>query len=296
MRDENRGRVKRHTHDEHDELGHAHVALGEEAQVEYGVFDGELAIDEDGQPDDRDDAAGDDEAGAEPVVFLALVEHGLQGADGDDEQAESPVVDGELALADGGEVRRVFHDAVGEVERQDADRDIDEEDPAPTVVVDDPAADGGAEHRRHHHGHAIDGESHAALGGGKGVGEYGLLAGLQAAAGRSLEHAEEDQHAEGGRQAAKQRGGGEKENAGHVKALAADAVGDPAAQGEHDGVGDEVAGEHPGGFIAAGGERAADVGHGHVGDGGVERLHEGGEGDGDGDEPGIGARPPGVMK
>ena len=53
-------------------------------------------------------AQGDDEAGAEPVVFLALVEHDLEGADGDDEQAEAPVVDALAALADFGEIGRIF--------------------------------------------------------------------------------------------------------------------------------------------------------------------------------------------
>ena len=87
-----------------------------------------------------------------------------------------------------------------------------------------------------------------------------------------------------------------RSDAGHVKALAADAVGDPSADGQHHGIGDQIAGQHPGGFVAAGRERAADVRHGHVGDGGVERLHEGGQRDGDGDDPGIGAGPPGVVK
>ena len=189
------------------EHGGADVALGEEAQVEDGMLDVELAPDEDGQADGGDDRAGDDEAGAEPVVFLALVEHGLQRADGDDEQAQAPVIDALLALADFGQIRRVFDDAVGEVERQDADRNVDEEDPAPTVVVDDPAADGGAEHGSEHHRHAVNGEGHAALFRREGVGQDGLLAGLQAAAGRALQHAEEDQHAQRrarGRRAARQ--------------------------------------------------------------------------------------------
>ena len=242
------------------------------------------------------DGEGDDEAGAEPVVFLALVEHDLEGADGDDEEAEAPVVDAFATLADFGEIGRVFDDAIGEVEREDADRDIEEEDPAPAVVVDDPAADGGAEDRRHDDGNAVHGEGHAALLGRKGVGEDGLLAGLKATAGRALQDAEEDQHAESGREPAEQRGEGEQEDAGHVEALAADAVGDPAADGQHHGVGDQVAGEDPGGFVRAGGERAADVGHGDIGDGGVERLHEGGQGDGNGDDPGIGAGPPGVVE
>ena len=66
------------------------------------------------EADGGDDGQRDDEAGAEPVVFLALVEHDLEGADGDDEQAESPVVDALAALADFGEIGRVFDEAIGE--------------------------------------------------------------------------------------------------------------------------------------------------------------------------------------
>ena len=163
LRDEDGGGVEGDADHEHDELGHADVAAREEAQVEDGMFDGELAPEEERESDDRDDGQRDDEAGAEPVVFLALVEHDLEGADGDDEKAESPVVDAFAALADFGEVGRVFDQAVGEIERDDADGDVEEEDPAPGVVVDDPAADGGAEDGGGDDGDSVDGEGHAAL-------------------------------------------------------------------------------------------------------------------------------------
>ena len=87
--------------------------------------------------------------------------------------------------------------------------------------------------------------------------------------------------------AAEERADGEERDAGHVEALAAEAVGEPAGDGEDDGARDEIAGEDPGGFFLAGAERAGDVGQGDVGDGGVEDLHEGGEGDGEGDRPRI---------
>ena len=260
------------------------------------MLDVELAVDEDHESDGGDDGTGDDEAGAEPIVFLAFVEHGLESADGDDEQAEAPVVDSLFAFADRGQVGRIFDDAVGEVEGDDADGNVDEEDPAPTVVVDDPAADGGTENGREDDGHSVDGEGHGAFLGREGVGEDGLLAGLEAAAGCALQDAEEDEDAEGGRESAKQGSGGEEQHAGHVETLAADAVGDPAADGEDDGVGYQVAGEHPSGFVAASGERAADVGHGHIGDGGIEGLHEGGQGDGDSNDPRVGARTPGFVE
>jgi hypothetical protein len=87
-------------------------------------------------------------------------------------------------------VGRVFDDARGEDEGEDGDGHVDEEDPAPVVVVGDPAAEGGADGGREHDRHAIDGEGLAALSGREGVGEDGLLAGLEAAAAHALEHAE----------------------------------------------------------------------------------------------------------
>ena len=59
--------------------------------------------------------------------------------------------------------------------------------------------------------------------------------------------------------------------------------------GQDDGVGDQVAGEDPGALVDAGAEGSGDVGQSDVGDGGVEDFHEGGEGNGHGDEPGIDA-------
>ena len=256
------------------------------------MLDGEFAPEEEREADYRRDGECDDEAGTEPVVFLALVEHDLQGADGDDEQSEAPIIDAFASLANFSEVGRVFDDAVGEIERQDADRNIEEEDPAPTVVVDDPAAHGGAKHRRHDDRDTVHGEGHAALLGWEGVGEDGLLAGLKASSCCSLKDAAEDQSAERRRNSAKERGEGEQEDAAHVEALATHAVGNPAADGEHHGVCDEVACEHPRSLVGTGREGTANVEHRDVGDGGVEGLHERGQGDCDGNEPGVRARPP----
>ena len=90
-----------------------------------------------------------------------------------------------------------------------------------------------------------------------------------------------------GRDAAEERGDGEEGDAGHVVGLAAEDAGEPGGHGEDDGVGDEVGGEDPGDFVVGAAETSGDVGEGDVGDGGVEQLHEGGEGDGEGDDPGV---------
>jgi hypothetical protein len=46
------------------------------------------------------------------------------------------------------------------------------------------------------------------------------------------------------------------------------------ADGKDYGVGDEVAGDHPGCFVGCGGEAACDVRKGDGGDRGVEDFHE----------------------
>ena len=63
--------------------------------------------------EDRDNRSGEDEVGAEPVIFLALVEEHLQCADEDDEEAQSPVVDTFALFTFGGEVGWVFDESLG---------------------------------------------------------------------------------------------------------------------------------------------------------------------------------------
>ena len=94
-------------------------------------------------------------------------------------------------------------------------------------------------------------------------------------------------NAEGGSDAAEERCDGEESDAGHVVVFAAEDAGEPRGHGQDDGVCDEVGGEDPGDFVVGTAKAAGDVGQGDVGDGGVEQLHEGGQGDGEGDDPGI---------
>ena len=53
-------------------------------------------------------------SGTEPVFLLTLVEHDLQSANGDGEQAETPCRQRCRVFCGRAEVGRVFHDAVGE--------------------------------------------------------------------------------------------------------------------------------------------------------------------------------------
>src|SRR6202020_2637602 len=88
---------------------------------------------------------------------------------------------------------RVFDHAVGEPQGEQADGDVDEEDPVPVEVVGDPAAEGGADGWGDDDGHAVDGEGLAAFFDGEGIGEDGLFAGGEASAACALQDAGNDQ-------------------------------------------------------------------------------------------------------
>ena len=237
--------------------------------------------------DDRQRGGELDLAGAEPVLLLALVEREFEQADADRYSGQAGEVDRVAALHAGFDLRWVFDHLVGEVERNQANGDVDEEDPVPVVVVGDPAAEGGADGGRDDDSHAVDGEGLAAFFDGEGVGENGLFAGREAAAAEALQDAGDDQEPEAGREAAERRADGEHDDADHVEAFAADAVRKPAGDGQNDGGGDEVAGQHPGGLVLRCADRARDMRQGDVGDGGVEHLHERGERNRQGNQPGV---------
>ena len=65
---------------------------------------------------------------------------------------------------------------------------------------------------------------------------------------------------------------------------------EPAGDGQDDGVGGQIAGDDP---FAVGDRRrqaTGDVAQRHVGDGGVQHLHERRDDHGEGDEPGVDRR------
>src|SRR5215470_13223619 len=90
-------------------------------------------------PDDQGTEAGDckerqcdDEARSEPVVFLTLIKHDLQSAHSHHKETDTPIVNaGALAT----KVGRIENERLGEKNCEDADRDVNVQDPTPTVVV-----------------------------------------------------------------------------------------------------------------------------------------------------------------
>jgi len=110
---------------------------------------------------------------------------------------------------------------------------------------------------------------------------------LEGATACTLNDAGQQQDGQGGSGSAGEAGYGEDDDAGEEETLATEAEREPVAGGENDGVGDEIAGEDPGGFVVGGGEGTSYIRKGDRGDGGVEHLHERGEHDRCGDQPGV---------
>ena len=262
-----------------------------EVLVHAHIDDGVLAVQ---LPDNKRHEAHDsqnrqscDEVGAEPVVLLALIEHDLQCAYAQNQQRNADVIDarGDPRLDLG--PWRVVDDAVHQEQRQDAHGKIDEEDPPPGVVVGDPAAECGADGGRDDDRDCVERKGEATLFGREAVGEDRLGKGLKTTATGALQDAEDDDGAEAGGNAAQQGADGEDGKAHHEEALAAQHVGEPSADGEDDGVRDQVRSENPGALVGAGAQVAADVGKRDVGYAGVEDFHEGGARDNNSYQPGI---------
>ena len=248
------------------------------------------------ESDDTDHGEEGDEVRGEPVIFLAFIHDELERAEGEAEQAEAKEIELDAALLRFRDllldVWRIFDDARREEKRDDADGDVEEEDPAPVEAVGDVAAECWADCGCADDCQAIHREGLSALGWRKGIGEDGLFGGREAAAADSLQDPAKDKNGQRWREAAQGGADAEERDADHVELLASDEGGHVGAGREDDGVGDKIRGEHPGGFVLRCAEASRDVGQGDVGDGGVKHLHEGGEGDRHGDDPWIDAGPP----
>ena len=158
----------------------------------------------------------------EPVVALPFIEDHLQRSEAERDEAETRVVNASLTELAALEVGRILNKPRRQQERKNADRNIDEENPAPGKVVGDPTAEGRTDGRRHHHRDAINGKCHAPLRRLESVSQNSLLARLQASTARPLKNAKDDQHGEVGRETAQKRADRKQGNAAHVEPLAAD--------------------------------------------------------------------------
>jgi hypothetical protein len=249
-----------------------------------GVAGAELVPPEGNETHDGQHCEKGDPVGGEPVFLLAFVEDDLKRAHGDGEHADAPDVHSDPGFT---EVGRVKNEETRHDEGQDADGDVDVEDPAPAIAVGEPASEDGPEHGSHDDAESPEGHGLAALLGAEGFEHDGLRDGLERAAGSALDEAEDDEERKARREAAKKRRRRETGDRPDEQALAAELPGEPAGDGQNDGVGDEVGGERPGDLVHGGGKASGDVGKRDVDHRGVEDLHKGGQHYGDGDNPRV---------
>jgi hypothetical protein len=238
------------------------------------------------------DGQHDDEARAEPIQLLPLVEHHLQRADAQDEQRDPDVVDPYAPARAAALPGRILDQPEDQQRRRNADRQVDEKDPVPAVVVREPAAQRGSKNGGNHHGDAEDREGKAALLRRKRVGQDRLRHRLQPASPRALQYPEQDHQPESRGHRAQDGAHREHGKTDQEEPLAADQGDEPSGEGQHDGVRDEIRGQDPRALVRRGAQAARHVGQGHIGDARVEDLHERREGNDDCDQPGVDAWSP----
>src|SRR5579875_2803203 len=277
--------IKHGTESEDEERSPGEVAIGEGFEGDEWLFRAELVPDVGGEEDDEEDGAPDNADVAKPVLFLPLVKDVLHAGDPDAEKAETDAV--ELAGVCVLDLRWVFEHVVLHDQRRDADGDVDVEGPPPGDGVSKVAAERRTDDGGEHDAEGEEAEGHALLRGWESVQEDGLRERLEGAAGSTLDDAGEKNEAERRGDAAEEGSEGKDGHGDHQVLLAAEALGEVVGGEQEGGVGDEVDGEDPLGFVGGGGGGTGDVGNRDRGDGGVHDLHEGGHHDRDGDQPGV---------
>ncbi len=173
---------------------------------------------------------------------------------------------------------------VDEIEANEADGNVDEENQAPVEIADDEAAGDGAEHGTDEAGNGDEAHGANEFGLGKGAHHGEAANGDHHGAAAALQNAAGDEGVDVGGNAAQE--GAEREDAdgGGEDFAGAVAISHPAADGDEDGEAEGVAGENGLHGEWRDVQGLGDGGDGGVEDGGVERLHEKGDGNQPGEE------------
>ena len=217
--------------------------------MHYRIAGANLVDDKNGDSGHRDDAQRGDPVRRQPILFLPLIEHDLQRAHADGQQAHTPVIDAATLPPDVGRIEneQAGHDDGGQPHRQ-----VDVEDPAPTEIVGEVPANHGTKHGRHHDAQAPEGHGFAAVLRREGFQHHGLREWLERASSGALDDAEEDQHGQRLRHPTQKRRRREPEDGRLEHALAPEIIRQPAGHGKDDGVGHQVRRQHPGRLFDAG--------------------------------------------
>ena len=131
---------------EDEDAADEEIAVFEDLEIDDGVLVAPAVPAEVDEGDDEEEGGPADPGGAEPVVFLTLVEDDLEAAGPDDEGGEAVAVERrDFGFADVGGIE---DEAVDHEQGEDADGDVDVEGVAPGVGVGEPAPEGGAQNGR----------------------------------------------------------------------------------------------------------------------------------------------------
>ena len=161
-----------------------------------------------------------------------------------------------------------------------AHRHVDQEDVAPVGILDEPPAQDRAERWRQQDGDAEQAHDQATPLWRREAIEERHADGHQHAAAQALQHAERDQQRGARRERAQQRAEREERQGDQVEPLGAEAVGEPAREGDDRRLRQQVAGDDPLHGVQVGREDALQGGQGDVDDGVVQDGHKGAEHDG----------------
>ena len=173
------------------------------------------------------------------------------------------------------------HQPPGEPEPDDADRDVDEEDPLPPGDVDEHATEDRPDEGRDAGGGTPQAHRRTAALAREDPGDHGHRLRRHRRGAEPLEHPRRDQHPDAPghleRQSAPQRGDGEDDEAAEVHPLGAEPVAQPPGDQDRDGIGQQVGAGHPDHVVdrgAVGRVGLEDRGRRHRHDRHVDQDHE----------------------
>jgi hypothetical protein len=265
----------READEQHDHVRTRERPVLEEGEVEHGHPLAQLEQDEDEECDSRDCEEPDDPS-RRPPVFVRLDERVGECEEPDPGGEEPRQVETLL----GRRVPRLVDDEPGDDDRQDADGNVDEEDPVPADVLCDETADQRSDRQGQRGDARPDADRHPALPRREGGGDDRERGGVHEGRADALDDPRADQDLRATGQAAGERGAREDDEPDDEDAPPAEQVGQlPAREHEH-AEGERVAVEHPLELGDPDAEVVLDRRQRHVHDRVVEHDHEEPECDG----------------
>ena len=255
-----------HQRDEH----HAgeRVAIGEQFAINDAARRGQRVHAKGPQAGDGDAEFGPHFPAFQPVQLLAAIKAQLQRRHAHGQQGKAGHVEASLLQL------RFRQDGRRPGQAHDAERQVDQEHPAPIETVGEPAADHRAQDRPDHDANAPPGHGRAMFFGRPHIEQIGLAQRRDEGPGGALDHAEQHHLFQAAGNAAQHRSGGESRDTPQEQGAPADARRKPAGERRGNGGGDDIAGQHPGDAVGGGVQAGLHVRQRHVGDGGIEDGHE----------------------